>query len=283
MVLLALAGVTALALSLVPGLSYSRSSPDRSPGTPVLPHREGWELTWHDEFEGSQLDPTRWSVRAPGKRESAIISAANVSLDGKGHLLLTTTEQDGVIHTGMIGSQGRFAQTFGRWEARIKFQRMEGHHGSFWLQPDSSDKSVVSDASKTGAEIDIVEWFGSDRRDGGTAANVYWPGPDGTKHHDGGPTDLQPVLPAGQELCEEFHVFAVEWSAEEYVFSIDGHVIFRTQQGVSHRPQYAILSLLCADWESPRLDRSRLPEAMTVDYVRVYRRAEQQVTLGENP
>lgn len=242
---------------------------------PALP---GWELVWHDEFDGHVLDAAKWSVRSPGRRESAVISADNVSLDGQGHLRLTTTEVNGVIHTGMVGSQGRFSRAFGRWEARIRFQSMQGHHGAFWLQPESRKAHSGNNPSASGAEIDIIEWFGPGRRDGGAAVNVYWPGAPGQKlKHVGGPVDLGPVLRPGESLADDFRVFAVEWTEDEYVFLIDDHEVFRTREGVSHQPQYVILSLLCADWEAPRLDRNRLPDSMVVDYVRVYRKA----TAGE--
>lgn len=262
------AGLGGMVLVLVGALaSREYAAADAGHTSPASP----WILVWQDEFDGKILDATKWAVRAPGLRESAMISAENVSLDGAGHLLLTTTEKDGVIHTGMIGSQGRFSQTYGRWEARIKFHAMEGHHGAFWLQPERRVKDAGNNPNLTGAEIDIIEWFGAGRKDGGAASNVYWPGGTGQHLHDGGPLDLTPVLKEGRGLCDDFHVYAVEWTPEEYVFFIDEHEVFRTRSGVSRQPQYAILSLLCADWEAPRLDRSRLPEGMMVDHVRVYR------------
>ncbi|WP_156345441.1 glycoside hydrolase family 16 protein [Verrucomicrobium spinosum] len=273
----ALGGVLLVAVA---GLSLREEvAQDAQPEHPVSP----WALVWRDEFDGQVLDATKWAVRAPGLRESAMISAENVSLDGAGRLLLTTTEKDGVIHTGMIGSQGKFSHTYGRWEARIKFHAMEGHHGSFWLQPERREKDVGNNPHLTGAEIDIIEWFGAGRKDGGAASNVYWPGEAGQHLHDGGPLDLTPVLKDGRNLSDDFHVYAVEWTPDEYVFFIDEHEVFRTRAGVSRQPQYAILSLLCADWEAPRLDRSRLPESMMVDYVRVYRMRTAAVAVGPSP
>ncbi|WP_038160386.1 glycoside hydrolase family 16 protein [Verrucomicrobium sp. BvORR106] len=264
----------------VAGLSLREQEAENAqPIDPVSP----WTLVWQDEFDGQVLDATKWAVRAPGLRESAMISAENVSLDGAGHLLLTTTEKDGVIHTGMIGSQGKFSQTYGRWEARIKFHAMEGHHGAFWLQPERREMDAGNNQHLTGAEIDIIEWFGAGRKDGGAASNLYWPGETGQHLHDGGPLDLAPVLKDGRSLSDDFHVYAVEWTPDEYVFFIDEHEVFRTRAGVSRQPQYAILSLLCADWEAPRLDRSKLPESMMVDYVRVYRLRAAAAVVGPPP
>ena len=72
------------------------------------------------------------------------------------------------------------------------------------------------------------------------------------------------------EWNEDFHVYGLVWTAEAYVFLVDGRETFRTSEGVSHQPAYAVLSLFTADWEVGRLDRAALPDSMIVDYVRVY-------------
>lgn len=238
------------------------------PGAPAA--AEQWDLVFEDNFDGTALDMTRWIWRGLGKRESAIISKDCVSLDGAGHLLLTVFEKDGVLHNPMIGTQGKFEATFGKFAARIKFPQMQGQHGSFWMQPARGAK-VVDDPAASGVEIDIIEWFGAGRKDGGTASNLYWPGANGAKRHAGGTKDFG-LLKPGQLLSDDFHVFAVEWDATGYTFTMDGQVTYRITEGISKVPQYMILSLLTADWEKDRLDRSKLPNAMVVDWVRAWQR-----------
>ena len=239
----------------------------------AVPAKPGWELAWHDEFDGTELDQTKWSYRYLGPRESSLISKESVSLDGQGHLLLTVKEQDGKLLNGMIGTQGKFSTTFGLLEARIKFPQMQGQHGSFWMQPDKPQK-VADNPALGGAEIDIIEWFGTGRKDGGTASNIYWPGPNGPKdHHAGGTKDFHALLKKpGAQWSDDFHVFALEWSATEYVFSMDGKVTWRIKEGISQTPQYLILSLFTADWEKERLDKSKLPNSMLVEWVRVWKK-----------
>jgi hypothetical protein len=43
-----------------------------------------------------------------------------------------------------------------------------------------------------------------------------------------------------------------------------------TRKGVSHQPAYLVLGLLTSHWEVEWLDRTKLPDSMTVDYVRIY-------------
>jgi len=263
-----------LPLFLLLSPAFMLSVPDKAWGEDsAVPPKPGWKLVWHDEFDGTELDSTKWGYRYPGMRESSLVSKDSVSLDGQGHLLITVKEQDGKLLNGMIGTQGKFSATYGFFEARIKFPRMQGQHGSFWMQPDKPE-NVANQPAKSGAEIDIIEWFGAGRTDGGTASNVYWPGPKSPKdHHAGGTKDFHALLKKKpSEWSDDFHAFALEWSDKEYVFSIDGKVTYRIHEGVSQTPQYLILSLFTADWEKDRLDRKKLPNSMIVDWVRVWQK-----------
>ena len=68
-----------------------------------------------------------------------------------------------------------------------------------------------------------------------------------------------------------FHVFSVEWTPTEYVFRISGHEVWRTDQGVSHDPEFLILSMLSSDFELPELgERENLTQTVSVDWVRVW-------------
>lgn len=240
----------------------------QTPSTPTPAPGNEWKLVWSDDFDGNSLDLTKWNYRQLGKRESAMISKECITLDGKGHLLVSVFEKDGVMQNGMIGTQGKFVATYGKFEARIKFPEMQGQHGSFWMQPDKPGKQQ-NDAAASGAEIDIIEWFGAGRSDGGTASNIYWPSSKG--NHAGGTKDFK-LLKAGEKLSDDFHVFSLEWSPTEYVFRMDGHETYRIKEGVSQVPQYMILSLLTADWEVKRLDKAKLPNAMVVDWVKVWQK-----------
>ena len=56
---------------------------------------------------------------------------------------------------------------------------------------------------------------------------------------------------------DNYHVFSVEWTPTEYVFRIDGRETWRTSEGISHHPQFLILSQLSSDYEladEPRRD-----------------------------
>jgi hypothetical protein len=68
-----------------------------------------------------------------------------------------------------------------------------------------------------------------------------------------------------------YHVFSVEWTPEEYIFRIDGHETMRTDEGISHDPEFVILSMLSSDYELGALEGDdRLPQHMDVDWVQIW-------------
>ena len=56
---------------------------------PTLPAGKTWKLVWHDEFDGDKLDESKWDV-AEGRRRDGWWSRKAISLDGKGHLAIST-------------------------------------------------------------------------------------------------------------------------------------------------------------------------------------------------
>jgi beta-glucanase (GH16 family) len=166
---------------------------------------------------------------------------------------------------GHIGTQGRFAYTYGFAAARIRFQPLRGQHGAFWMQPDAPAVQG-GDPSVSGAEIDAIEWFGAGT--GGLASNAYYYR-EGVQTKTGGWVPDQAAYGSG--WSDQFHVFSVEWTPTEYVFRIDGRETFRTSEGVSQVPEYLILSLLSSDYELSTLGPiENLPQTMQVDWVRVW-------------
>ncbi|MBI1325996.1 family 16 glycosylhydrolase [bacterium] len=233
----------------------------------------GYVMSWNDEFEGTTLNLAKWRVRYPGIRDGAMVTSESVTLNGRGQLLLTTFYRNGLMNTGMIGTQQTFRQRYGYFEARIKFQASQGHHGCFWLQSPTYGQ-IVGNPAASGTEIDIAEFFGSGRTDKGLFSTVWWnpyASPSSVKITPNLSKVLRPVSRKHvPELSNDFHVYALLWTPSAYIFYVDGIEVGRTTTAVSQVPEYIVLSLLSSAWERPRLPLRNLPESMTVDYVRVY-------------
>ncbi len=169
---------------------------------------------------------------------------------------------------GHVSTQHAFDFQYGVAAARMKFQRPRGQHASFWMQP----RGLLDDQpTPWGAEIDVIEWYGSEggrtrmstsvhrRTDGGRQLTTYGgpiPNPD------------RYLRNRSDRWWNSYHVFSVEWTPTEYVFRIDGHETMRTTQGVSHHPEFLILSMLSSDYELPW--SQSLPQHAYVDWVQVW-------------
>ena len=170
---------------------------------------------------------------------------------------------------GHIMTNGHFFR-FGVMAARIKFQKLQGQHASLWMQPAISESTT--DSRTGGAEIDVIEWFGDGVKNGGLASFIYMLTEDGPKKVGGWIEDPDQYL-ADQDdsWFDDYHVFSVEWTPDEYIFRIDGQETWRTDQGISHQPQYPILSLLSSDYELENLGKvSNLPQTMQVDWLKFW-------------
>lgn len=125
---------------------------------------KGYKLVWSDEFNGIAMDTRKWDYRDLGPRRDAVNVKDTVSLDGKGHLVLTTKRSGDAYHTAMIGTQGKFEAVFGYFECRVQLQKEIGHWSAFWLQTPTMGEDIGNPA-KAGTEIDVIEYlpnFGDD-------------------------------------------------------------------------------------------------------------------------
>ncbi len=218
-------------------------------------------IIWSDEFNGKSLDSTKWSYRFPGPRRDAINIEDAVSLDGKGNLIIKTYKNDEKYFTGMIGTQGKFEHAFGYWECRLRFQKEIGHWSAFWLQSPTYGKTI-GNVKTSGAEIDIIEFLVNTKDL--LRHNIHWDGYKKDHKHNGKKLNYQ-------GLDKGFHLIGLEWTEREYIFYVNGKETWRTNKGISHRPQYIILSLEVGKWAG-KISDAALPDSMIVDYVRVYRK-----------
>ena len=222
-----------------------------------------YQLIWQDEFNGTSLDTSKWRHRYPGPRRDAINHADAVSLDGLGHLILLTEQNDSLYYTGMIGTEGTFETTFGYFVCRAKLQSQIGHWSAFWLQSPALGQEIGNTAT-SGTEIDIFEYL---RKEGD---QVHF-----TLHWDGYKAEHKSIgsVRSIPGLSEGWHTFGLLWTAEEYIFYVDGQETWRTTEAISQRGQYLILSLEVGNWAGD-IKKAALPDSFFVDYVRVYQQKE---------
>lgn len=227
--------------------------------TQYTPEQLGYRLSWADEFDGTELDATKWAIRGEGNRGLGRVSREAISVGG-GHLTLKAFEKDGEILVGMVGTDGLYMTHYGFFECRAQLQRGGGIWAAFWIQ--SPLISQGEDPAKFGAEIDVVEFF----RKLGTdivSHNVHWAyGPNQQTTRG-----MQSYL---KGVSEGFHTFAVEWTPTSYTFYVDGFKFYEVNKGISQIDEYMILSMEPPQQEE--IHNMKLPDEFIVDYVRVYKK-----------
>ena len=243
----------------------------------------GWELTWSDEFEGeagTMPNPSRWTFDigtgdngwGNGEFQYYTDRPENVSLDGEGNLVITASKElfSGSQYTSArIKTEGLFDQAYGRFEARIKTPFGRGIWPAFWML--GADFSSVG-WPQTG-EIDIMEFRGQ----GPTKIHGSLHGPG----YSAGNAITDSFTLADSRFDTEYHLFAVEWFEERidyYVDDIRYQSINRSDvsgEWVFDKPFFLILNVAVGGtFVGPPSSQTPFPQKMTVDYVRVYKRAQ---------
>ena len=245
------------------GLSGNNDTPDDGP----VPSQE-WQLVWSDEFDAGSLDATNWEVQQGdgtmvgltrwGNNEDQYYtdSPDNVRVEvdpndpnNDGSLVITslsdgyTTTQADVddnytaatgqnfgFTSGRITTRNKFEFTYGKVEARIKLDSSQGLWHAFWLL--GSDASPYRSWPQKG-EIDIMEAWLHD--EGSVAGTAHFGVADyslGAVYHesrgeryeetkDGTPFDYNDG---------EYHLYAIEWDAEEIRWFVDGEHFYTLTQ-----------------------------------------------------
>jgi beta-glucanase (GH16 family) len=234
-----------------------------------------WQLVWSDEFDGTTLDATKWTIDTGssfGTQQQDYDTARPENVSVAGGLLTLTARSEayqGASYTsGRIESSGRFSQAYGRFEASIQIPQGQGMWPAFWLLGD--------DFAQVGwpqcGEIDIMENRGSDPTT--VVGSLHGPGGDNYTAGD--------TLPAGSSFAGGFHQFAAEWEPGVVRWYVDGQLFEtqsadtfpRSQPWVFDHPFFVILDLAVGGQFGGNVGASTaFPQAMLVDYVRVYARA----------
>jgi beta-glucanase (GH16 family) len=244
-----------------------------------------WTLVWSDEFngpDGSRPDAAKWNFETGGngwgnheleyytsRRENSFVQGGNLVIQA---LKESFTGPDQVTRdytSARMTTKGLFEQAYGRFEARVKIPRGQGIWPAFWLLGNDFGKI----AWPACGEIDVMENIG--KEPSSIHGSMHGPGYSG----DGDFTSVY-KLPGGVHFFDDFHVFAIEWEPGIVRFFVDQelYATFTPSQlpagmkWVYDHPFYIFLNVAVGgDWPGPPDSTTVFPQAMLVDYVRVYK------------
>ncbi|HTE16086.1 MAG TPA: glycoside hydrolase family 16 protein [Burkholderiales bacterium] len=160
--------------------------------------------------------------------------------------------------SGCISSELTHWQTYGYFEMRARLPRGKGYWPAFWLLPKRTawppeiDVLEASGARPYGVRSGVLEKPRAAKTPGGLWIDQFIDTSDG------------------------FHTYALEWTAENLIFFVDGTKTFDYGAHNIHEDMYMIVNLALGshdpNWIPDPDDTTPFPGVMEIDYVHAYRR-----------
>ena len=246
-----------LIAACAPAISVGQQT-SASDKLPALQSGKSWKLVWSDEFDGNDIDKSKWYTPGDHLPRSSGAWSDKALKVGNGVLQFKVLRENGLLVSSGLSTENRFSATYGYWEIRAKLPKTPGYRPAFWL----SSKKINDAADPTHpTEMDILEYPG---RDGNIHVNLHW---GGYKEFHQSTGSSAPV-----SNPDQFHTYGVWWSSSGYSFYIDGQLVWQsTGGGVSTGPEFIRLAnepFPVAPDSLP--DHFSDDDTFTVDYVRVY-------------
>ncbi len=251
-------------------------------------------LIWNDEFngtDGSVPDPGKWKVvesgSGYGNRELEYYTSRSSNVhEEDGKLVITARREpfngpDGPhdYTSGRIESQGHFELKYGRIEARIKIPNGQGIWPAFWMLGTNFDAVGWPNCG----EIDIMENVGFEPSV--VHGSLHGPGYSGSSPLTGTYT-----LPDQRRFSDGYHVFAIEWAPHIIRFYVDD-VLYETRSTADlpsgspwafDHPFFLVLNVAVGGyWPGNPNSTTPFPVNMLIDYVRIYRQAEDRAEKSQ--
>ncbi|WP_133471236.1 family 16 glycosylhydrolase [Paraglaciecola marina] len=197
---------------------------------------DGWQLVWSDEFEGTEIDESKWSheVNCDGggnNEKQCYTDSADNSYIENGVLNIVAKAESGQslpYSSARLRTVDKGDWTYGRFEIRAKAPSGQGAWPAIWMLP----TDYVYGGWPHSGEIDIFEAVNLgvplDDGTGSVESAVH-----GTLHYgqswpNNDYSGLDYALPDEANPADDFHVYAIEWEEGEIRWYVDG-VLYQTQ------------------------------------------------------
>jgi beta-glucanase (GH16 family) len=242
-----------------------------------------WTLVWSDEFDGTALDGTKWSVMTGDGCDLGICGWGNGELQWyqdrnlvvTGGVLTITARRESVgmksYTSARLRTAGKGDWKYARVEARARLPEGQGFWPAIWMLPTDN----VYGGWAASGEIDIMELLGHE------PATIH-----GTIHYGGEwPNNQQTgtsfTLASGT-FSEDFHVFALEWEEGVIRWYVDGELYqtvtqwstagFQFPAPFNQRFHLLVNLAVGGSWPGAPDETTVFPQEMVVDWIRVYQR-----------
>ena len=241
----------------------------------------GYSMVWNEEFNADRLtggkpalpDTEKWfyETAEPGWVNNELqtyikgfTGTDTVAAIYDGTLKIKAIPKGNRVYSARINTIEGW--TYGYFEAKLKVPGGKGTWPAFWMMPKNFTSWPLD------GEIDIMEYVGYDKNVVHTSIHTQ------AYYHSIGTQKTASKRISNAET--EFHIYAIEWTAEYIKGFVDGEEYFRfNNDGTGNKhtwpfnaPFYLKLNLAWGgDWGGAQgIDESALPAVYEIDYVRVY-------------
>ena len=265
--------------------SDNTNDSDELHNTDVIPVSEGWELVWHDEFNGEAIDPTKWEheVNAQGGGNNELQYYTNRPQNSwiEDSVLViqalkeTYTGSEGTREytSARLRTKNRGDWKYGRFNIRAKLPYGQGLWPAIWMLP----TDWVYGGWAASGEIDIMELIGHEPQK--VYGTLHYGGTYPNNVHTGDSYSL-----ANGNFATDFHTFTLEWDSTQFRWYVDD-ILYHTQtswysQGNDYPAPFdqrfhLLLNVAVGgNWPGNPDNTTSFPQRMEVDYVRVYRKSQ---------
>lgn len=226
-----------------------------------------FQLIWEDEFNGTEIDTTKWSRISEGNpdwkkhmtTDDQVYDVSDGFLYLKGIVNPNTQSDSRTYLTGGVWTRDKFNFTYGKVEVRAKMDSSQGCWPAIWLLGSTNEYGGWPDFG----EIDIMEHLNFD-------SFIY-----STIHSN---TKSSPNSKTASVNPGEFNTYGVEWYPNRIVFTINGATTFTYyketgadwHQWPFDRDFHIIISQQLGGAWVGSVDPSQLPVEYVIDYVKYY-------------
>ena len=267
---------------------------------------KGWQLDWHDEFDGKDVDEEKWEWEqncwGGGNQELQCYTDRHKnSLIEDGKLIIrayketykgsaepesqdSTATKTLPYTSARMRTKGKADWKYGRFEVRAKLPSGQGLWPAIWMLPTEAKYGTWA----ASGEIDIVEMVSQkvDQKNKQTHATLHY-GKEWPNNVYTGET----YVFEDSDPSKEFHTYAIEWADGEIRWYIDDHH-YATQYASGwysqvrdengewynvegnapfNEPFHLLINLAVGgNWPGEPDGQTKFPAQMEVDYVRVY-------------
>ena len=251
---------------------------------------QSWNLIWSDEFNGNNLDSTKWihdigtgsqyGLYGWGNSELQYYQPQNTILNNGSVKIIANLEPNGIVDSwnntmyyssSKITTKGTFDFRYGKVEARIKTVDGQGFWPAFWMLP-------TGGSWPCDGEIDIMEQWGNNYLTNSTTGAAHigtCPYSQSTHFYE----SFSSYISSGS-YADDFHTYSVIWKEDTITWYVDETELFSlnpssywsipSQSAWPFNANEWYLMINLAITQAGPNSNTVFPNQMEVDYVRVY-------------